>query len=85
MKIKFNVGDQYSGHIYWKIDEDFSEISNHGYNLNETTAWCIENMNLSLRSKILLSAVAGAVIQHLIDLHIDSNLIFSIGQMYIER
>lgn len=85
MKINFELSGWCSGYILWEVDEDFSEIRNRWYDLGETTAQCIELMDLSWRSKILLSAVAGAIIQHLIDLHlsIKPDLIFSDGRMYI--
>lgn len=55
--------------IEWAVDEDFSELIKYGpISISETTAEKIEGINgLSIRSKILLSAVAGAAIQYLLD------------------
>lgn len=56
--------------IDWVLDEDFSELVNMGcILLNKTSAVEIMKMGnkISTKSKILLSAAAGAVIQHIID------------------
>jgi hypothetical protein len=55
--------------IGWAADEDFSELIKYGpISISEATAEKIETLDgLSLRSKILLSAVAGAAIQYLLD------------------
>ena len=55
--------------IDWVLDEDFSELANMGcIPLNKTSAVEIMKMGkISTKSKILLSAAAGAVIQHIID------------------
>ena len=55
--------------IPWAITEDFDELIDFGpIAINETTAEKIEGLEgLSLRSKILFSAVAGAAIQYLLD------------------
>lgn len=55
------------GEFLWEVDEDFSEIKNIWWRLRETSAEAIENFSLSVRAKILLSAVAGAAFQLLID------------------
>lgn len=50
-------------------EDDFEElIKFQSITINDTTAEKIENLrNLSIRSKILLSAVAGAALQYLLD------------------
>lgn len=55
--------------IPWLADEDFDELIKLGsIKINDTTAEKIEVINgLSLRAKILLSAIAGAAIQYLVD------------------
>lgn len=58
------------GGFSWSMDEDFSELRNlqKEWQLTKTSAKHIMDMNiLSIHSKILLSAVAGAAIQWLID------------------
>lgn len=58
------------GSINWEADEDFSEIKGLVFDLSGMTAADIErikNICLSIRSKILLSGVAGAVWQWVID------------------
>ena len=59
--------------INWVLDEDFSELTKMGcIPLNKTSAVEIMKMGkISTKSKILLSAVAGAAIQHVIDCHSD--------------
>lgn len=58
--------------INWAIDEDFSELTKIRIAFNKTSAADIMKMdNISDYAKILLSAVAGAVIQHVIDCHTD--------------
>lgn len=58
--------------IYWEMSEDFTELVQLGeIELVHTSAVEIEVMDISLRSKLLLSAAAGAAIQHLIDLEKD--------------
>ena len=58
------------GHIEWEASEDFTELINHKpVRLIDTKAVDIEKMTgLSITSKILLSAVAGAIWQHILDL-----------------
>lgn len=63
--IRFNIYYE----IEWAVDEDFDELIKFGeIPINDTTAEKIESLEgLSLRSKILLSAMAGAAIQYLLD------------------
>lgn len=54
--------------IEWAVQEDFSELKGKRFNIYDTKAVDIMKLtDLSEVSKILLSAVAGAVIQYLID------------------
>lgn len=55
--------------IEWAVEEDFNELINYRpVSINDTTAEKIEALEgLSIRSKILLSAMAGAAIQYLLD------------------
>lgn len=55
--------------LQWGVDEDFEElIKFNPIPISETIAEKIEGLEgLSIRSKILLSAVAGAAIQYLMD------------------
>lgn len=57
------------GGFNWDMTEDFTELRNLNkeWQLTKTTAKAIEATNLTTHSKILLSAVAGAAIQYLID------------------
>ena len=64
--IKKGIGD--AGSFMWSAAEDFSELFDREYKLVEMEAKDIEQMSdLSIRSKILLSAVAGATWQYLLD------------------
>ena len=54
--------------IEWALSEHFAKLKGMKFMCNEVAAnQIIELNNLSEIEKILLSAVAGAVIQHLID------------------
>jgi hypothetical protein len=81
--IEINV-DNNKYEIEWAISEYFDELKGKKYNLNEMAANQIININdLSETAKILLSAVAGAVIQYLIDINLPIDKIFS-GYFVIE-
>lgn len=59
-------GEKYQ--IEWALSEFFDELKGMKFMLKEVSADQIVKINnLSETAKILLSAVAGAVIQHLID------------------
>ena len=71
--------------IEWALSEHFEELKGKKFMLNKMAANQIVMIhNLSETAKILLSAVAGAVIQHLIDnnCHIDN--IFENGYFIIK-
>lgn len=83
-KISYSVGNQ-TGSILWAAAEQFSELKNQKFSLGDMEAVEIEKrQELSLTAKILLSAVAGAVIQHLLDQGIQADEIFSSGTFTIE-
>lgn len=69
IKIEFTIPDILDkGDITWEADEDFRELIGITCSIGKTNAADIENIpGLSMRSKILLSAIAGAVIQRLLD------------------
>ena len=78
-KITYTV-EKYTGEIYWAASEFFGELSGKKFSLDEMEATKIESRtDLTNIGKILLSAVAGAVIQHLIDQKIDIKSIFEQG------
>ena len=84
-EITFNTGKG-SGVIYWVATEHFKELAGKRFNLNEMEATQIEKLeNLSVTAKILLSAVTGAVIQHLIDSGIETELIFNSGSFLVKK
>lgn len=79
IKIEYVVESE-KGFISWALSEHFTEIIGKNYNLSDMEAIEIEKIDeLSTTAKILLSAVAGAVIQHLIDKNIDIDKIFGLG------
>jgi hypothetical protein len=83
-KISYSVGEEF-GAIYWSAAEEFSELRGKTFKLGDMEAVEIEKMdNFSLVARILLSAVAGATIQHLLDKKIDSDEIFQHGTFRIE-
>ena len=66
--------------IEWAISEYFDELKGRKYMLNSVAADQIVLINdLSDTAKILLSAVAGAVIQYLIDNNCSIDSIFNNG------
>lgn len=82
--IKINV-DNKEYQIEWALSEYFDELKDMKFMLNEVAADQISQItNLSDTAKILLSAVAGAVIQHLIDRDCPIDSIFNSGYFVIE-
>ena len=71
--------------IEWALSEYFDELKGKKFMLNEVAAnQIIEIDDLSEIAKILLSAVAGAAIQHLIDNNCKIDSIFQNGYMIIK-
>ena len=82
--IKINVNNN-EYEIEWAISEYFDELKGMKFMLNEVAADQIQKINnLSEVAKILLSAVAGAVIQHLIDINCPINNIFENGYFIVQ-
>jgi len=72
--------------IEWALSEYFGELKGKKFMLNEMAADQIEIINnLSYTAKILLSAVAGAAIQHLIDNNCEINNIFEKGYFIVKN
>jgi len=72
--------------IEWVLSEYFGELKGNKFMLNEMAADQIEMINnLSETAKILLSAVAGAVIQHLIDNNCQIDSIFENGYFIVKK
>lgn len=72
--------------IEWALSEYFGELKGKKFLLNEVAADQIETINdLSSTAKILLSAVAGAVIQHLIDNNCQIDKIFETGYFIVKK
>ena len=79
-EIQYKVSLTTSGKITWAASEHFDELVNKIYSLGEMEATEIVKMSgLSDTAKILLSAVAGAIIQHLLDQDIPAEEIFKNG------
>lgn len=75
-----------SGTIHWAAAEQFSELAGKKFNLGGMEATQIEKLeDLSTTAKILLSAVAGAVIQHLLDNGVEAEIIFNSGSFVVEK
>lgn len=71
--------------IEWALSEHFGELKGKKYMLNELAADQIVTINdLSDTAKILLSAVAGAAIQYLIDNNYPIDRIFKNGYLVIK-
>lgn len=72
--------------IEWALSEYFDELKGMKFNLNEVAAdQIIKINNLSETAKILLSAVAGAVIQYLMDNKCPIDNIFKNGYFIIKK
>lgn len=72
--------------IEWALSEFFDELKGMKFMLSEVAAdQIIKINNLSETAKILLSAVAGAVIQHLIDSNCSIDDIFKNGYFIIKK
>ena len=72
--------------IEWALSEYFEELKGMKFMLNEVAANQIVMINyLSETAKILLSAVAGAVIQHLIDNNCEIDSIFKNGYFIVKE
>ncbi len=81
--IEINV-DNNTYKIEWALSEYFDELKGRKYMLNEVAADRIVKINdLSETAKILLSAVAGAAIQYLIDINLPIDSIFNNGYLTI--
>jgi len=79
-KITYTINNQETGFIHWGIAEHFDELRGKTFKISEMDAAQVEKINdLSLTAKILLSAVAGAVMQHLMDKGVDFELMFNTG------
>ena len=71
--------------IEWDLSEHFGELKGKKFMLDNVAAEQIEMINdLSSTAKILLSAVAGATIQHLIDNNCQIGNIFKNGYFIIK-
>lgn len=71
--------------IEWALSEYFAELKGMKFMCNKVAADQIYKLNdLSEIGKILLSAVAGAVIQHLIDKECTIDSIFNSGYFIIK-
>lgn len=83
-KIEIKV-DNKDYKIEWALSEYFDELKGMKFMLNEVAADQIVKLNdLSETAKILLSAVAGAVIQYLMDNNCPIDSIFNNGYFIIK-
>lgn len=81
--IEIIVGDK-NYNIEWALSEYFDELKGKTFLINEMAADQIELIdNLSVTAKILLSAVAGAVIQYLMDNNLSIDEIFNSGKFVV--
>ena len=81
--IHYQVGT-HTGEITWAASEYFGELAGKTYSLGQMEATQIAPLDgLSLTAKLLLSAVAGAIIQHLLDQGVPAPEIFQTGTFTI--
>ena len=80
------VVDNKKYQIEWALSEHFDEIKGMKFMLNEVAADQIVKLNnLSEVAKILLSAVAGAAIQYLMDNNCSIESIFGNGYFIVKE
>ncbi len=73
-----------TGEIIWAASEYFGELTGRTYSLGEMEATKINQMtDFSPVAKLLLSAVAGAIIQHLLDQGVPADQIFAYGTFQV--
>jgi hypothetical protein len=85
MQIIEIVVDNKKYQIEWVLSEHFEKLKGMKFMLNEVAADQIIKMNdLSEIAKILLSAVAGAAIQYLMDNNCSIDSIFNNGYLIIK-
>lgn len=86
MEIFYKV-DELEGKIIWAASEYFGELMGREYHLGMLEATQIASLqdNLTETARILLSAVAGAVIQHLLDQGVDVKMIFEQGKLQVGK
>lgn len=81
--IEYRVGEV-KGEIVWSASEVFDELRGRVFDLGKMEAVEIEKEDtLSIRAKILLSAVAGALIQYLFDQGYDAQTVFQKGEFVV--
>lgn len=79
------IVDNKNYQIEWALSEYFGELKGNTFMLNEMAADQIEALDdFSNTAKLLLSAVAGAVIQYLIDNKCQIDKIFNTGYFIIK-
>lgn len=77
--ITYHVGSE-TGSITWAAAEQFRELEGKEFRLGAMEATKLSEMTgLSFTATLLLSAVAGAVIQHLLDKNFPAERIFQDG------
>lgn len=82
--IEINV-DNKKYQIEWNLSEHFDELKGMKFMLNKMAADQIVMINnISETAKILLSAVAGAAIQYLLDNNCQVNSIFENGYFIVK-
>lgn len=82
--IHYQVGGV-EGEIVWAASEFFAELAGKTYPLGHMAAVEIAALpELSLTAKLLLSAVAGAIIQRLLDQGLSAAEIFAQGNFTVQ-
>ncbi|MDR0463324.1 MAG: hypothetical protein LBG64_03855 [Pseudomonadales bacterium] len=83
-KITYQVGDK-DGFIVWGISEQFNELRGKTYRLDQMAAKQIVEMDdISVVAKILLSAIAGSILQRLMDEGMPIEVIFETGTFEVQ-
>lgn len=83
IKIFYEVGD-IEDSIFWAAAEQFDEFTKQTFYLGKMEATEIEKMSgLSVTAKILLSAIAGAIIQRILDSGVEAKTVFADGKFWV--
>ena len=82
--INYDISGKILGYITWVADEEFGELLETTFHIGKMKATdIVELEGLSMEAKILLSAIAGALIQHLFETDVNLTEAFETGTFWI--
>lgn len=82
--INYDISGKILGYITWVTDEEFGELLETTFYIGKMKVADITELEgLSMEAKLLLSAIAGALIQHLFETNVDLTEAFRTGTFWI--